>query len=285
MTENLPAADIDVCICTFRRPHLAATLASVARQNLDPAQKIRVIVADNDDHPTARATVADAAQRHALQCTYVHAPARNISIARNACLALATAPLIAFIDDDERASPHWLAALTEALEKTGADAALGPVRAVYRPESPAWLKEGDFHSSLPVWKNGKIVSGGAGNVLLRRGSAPELRFREDLGRCGGEDTAYFQALVAAGGRIVFAEGALVTENVPEERERFLWLLRRRFRFGQTHGLLLLEAAPDASMRVKNAALAAAKAAFCLSLSLLNFSRGRAVRFWTLRGAL
>jgi hypothetical protein len=39
-----------------------------------------------------------------LDCLYVHAPARNISIARNACLDAADAPLIAFIDDDETAT-------------------------------------------------------------------------------------------------------------------------------------------------------------------------------------
>ena len=63
--------------------------------------------------------VEASAERNSLQITYVHAPARNISRARNACLALATAPLIAFIDDDEVASPQWLAALMDTQTKHG----------------------------------------------------------------------------------------------------------------------------------------------------------------------
>ncbi len=287
MTENPPLAqaDIDVCVCTFRRPQIAATLASIAQQSIGPARKIRVIVADNDDAPTARAAVMAVARHHSLQCAYVHAPARNISVARNACLALATAPLIAFIDDDEVASPQWLAALTDTLEKTGADVVLGPVRAVYRAECPAWMKTGDFHSSLPVWKNRKIVSGGAGNVLLKRITAQTLRFREDLGRCGGEDTAYFHTLVQDGSCIAYARDAIVTEKVPQERESFLWLLKRRFRFGQTHGLLLLETTPGFLKRAEKTVVAAGKAALCLLMALLNLLRTRPMRFWSLRGAL
>ena len=285
-TESTTPSDVDVCICTFRRPNIAETLKSIAQQTPGSTLKIRVIVADNDDHPTARELVETIARQNFLQLTYVHAPARNISRARNACLTSATAPFIAFIDDDEVAGPQWLSALMDIQKKADADAVLGPVQAVYRPECPAWLKKSDFHSSLPVWKDGKIVSGGSGNVLLRRASVLALRFREDLGRSGGEDTAYFHELIKVDGRIAFAKDAIVTESVPEERENFLWLLKRRFRFGQTHGLLLLEAAPDIPRtRIKNAVIATFKTAFCLLMTLLNFFRDQSMRFWGLRAAL
>lgn len=277
--------DIDICICTFRRPHIAETIKSIARQNLLSSQKIRLIVADNDDYPTAQELVEKTAQQNSLPLIYVHAPARNISRARNACLAAATAPLIAFVDDDELVSPQWLSSLIDTQEKTGADAVLGPVQAVYRPDCPAWLKKSDFHSSLPVWKDGIIISGGAGNVLLKRASVAALRFREDLGRSGGEDTAYFHELIQSGGRISFAGDAIATEPVSEERERFGWLLRRRFRFGETHGLLLSENAQGTLMRIKNIVSAVFKTAFCLLMALLNLFRDQSLRFWSLRGAL
>lgn len=284
--ETSEKADVDICICTFRRPHIRETLESIAQQALDPPQKIRVIVADNDDYPTARELVKTVARQNSLQLTYIHAPAHNISRARNACLTAATAPLVAFIDDDEVASPQWLAALIDTQERTGADAVLGPVHAIYRPECPAWLKEGDFHSSLPAFKERKITSGGTGNVLFKRASVQSIQFREDLGKSGGEDTAYFHELFKAGRHIVFAEEATATEKVPKERESFLWLLKRRFRFGKTHGLLLLEAEPEAAKpRIRNCAVSAAKAVFCLFMALLNLSRGQSMRFWSLRGAL
>lgn len=288
MIETRPAivsADVDVCVCTFRRPHIVETLVSIAQQKFNGIGKIRVIVADNDDHPAAQERIEAVARKNSLHLTYVHVPARNISRARNACLDLATAPFIAFIDDDEVASPQWLSVLVDVLKETDADAVLGPVLAVYRSKCPAWLKKSDFHSSLPVWKNGKIMSGGAGNVLLKWTSVSALRFREELGRVGGEDTAYFHELVKAGGRITFAKDAIVTEAVPEERESFLWLLKRRFRFGQTHGLLLLEAAHRPWTRLKNTVTAGFKAAFCLLMVLLNFFRDQARRSWSLRGAL
>ena len=62
-----------------------------------------------------------------LPVLYLHAPACNISVARNACLRAATAPLVAFIDDDEIASPDWLVLLIAALEGSHADVVLRPV--------------------------------------------------------------------------------------------------------------------------------------------------------------
>ncbi len=44
----------------------------------------------------------------------------------------------------------------------------------------------------------------------------------------------------AGGRIAFAEDALVYEPVPSGRATRAWLTKRRFRMGQTHGRILLE---------------------------------------------
>jgi glycosyltransferase involved in cell wall biosynthesis len=58
-------------------------------------------------------------------------------VARNACLDAATAPLVAFIDDDQVASPEWLVALVGTLESSNADVVLGPVQAVYGPDRAA----------------------------------------------------------------------------------------------------------------------------------------------------
>src|SRR3954471_20358160 len=102
---------VDVGVCTFRRAAVADTLASLAGQMLPRDYALRVIVADNDETPSAEPVVRGAADAQGLDLTYVHAPARNISRARNACLEAATADWFAFIDDDETASPGWLSAL------------------------------------------------------------------------------------------------------------------------------------------------------------------------------
>src|SRR3954471_3997193 len=45
--------NVDVCVCTFRRSSLRETLESLANQQ-NEAVRMRVIVADNDDHSERR---------------------------------------------------------------------------------------------------------------------------------------------------------------------------------------------------------------------------------------
>jgi len=236
---------IDICVCTFRRPELADTLKSIAAQRLPRGVSRRVIVSDNDDVPSAKALVQECARRFGLPIQYVHSPARNISIARNACLDAVSGDYFAFIDDDETATESWLASLIAKARQSSADVVLGPVRARYAEQAPAWLKAGNFHETKPVWVRGEIRTGYSCNVLVKASAASVVGRRFDLarGRSGGEDTEYFTAVFASGGRIEFAPDAWVEEPVPESRASFSWLARRRFRSGQTHGGLLRRRSP------------------------------------------
>ena len=109
--------EVDVCVCTFQRPSVADLLASLAKVELPQGWRMRVIVADNDDTPSAKERVERGFAEHGLHGRYVHAPARNISIARNACLDAASAPFAAFVDDDETVRPDWLARLIARAEE------------------------------------------------------------------------------------------------------------------------------------------------------------------------
>lgn len=279
---------VDIAICTFRRPHLAQTLASLAQIQRESHWEIRVIVADNDDTPSAKPLIEATAATFPFPIVYVHAPSRNISIARNACLAAANANWLAFLDDDELVCVNWLSALLSTAERTGACVVLGPVNAIYAESAATWLKQGAFHSTRPVWVQGEIITGYAGNALINRLS-PALGgivFPEAQGRSGGEDTIFFSRVHAGGGMIAFAEDAVATEPVTETRATLKWLLKRQFRAGQTHGLLLLSASNRAaSLRLSQAAKACAKCAYCLVVSLLNLHDRVKWRRWLIRGAL
>lgn len=231
-------ASIDICICTFRRPFLAQTLESLSR--LAPSDHtIRVIVADNDRVPSAQPIISEWQDRLPFPLHYLHAPAANICIARNACLEVADADFVAFVDDDERVTATWLQALLAHAEQGGADAVLGPVRAVYGTDAPRWMAQGDFHSTRPVFVGGAIRTGYTCNVLIRWIEPfRSLRFDLALGRSGGEDTDFFHRLTTLGGTIAYAPDAVVEEPVPADRASMAWLIRRRLRFGQTHGMLL-----------------------------------------------
>lgn len=233
MTDRL-----DVCVCTYRRASLTRTLESIAAQHLPGGPLLRVIVADNDETPVRAASIAADAARLGLDLAYVHAPARNISVARNACLDAARADWIAFIDDDEVAAPDWLANLLAA--RAGHDIIFGVSQAHYPdPATPAWVKRGDFHSNR-IAGNDAAWNGYTANVLIDRRfvEAHRLRFDPALGQTGGEDTMFFFDAHRAGARFGYCPAAIVDEDTPIARARWRWLALRRFRSGQIHHQLL-----------------------------------------------
>jgi succinoglycan biosynthesis protein ExoM len=277
---------VDVCICTFRRPAIVETLRSVAAQSdVDPSS-VRIIVADNDETPSACDLVLREAEALGLDVHYVHAPARNISLARNACLNAAQADWVAFLDDDETASPKWLAALLAEAERGGWDAVLGPVEALYTDGAPAWISAGRFHSTAPVWVGGEIHTGYSGNVLIRRALVEEARLRFDpqFGRSGGEDVDFFYRFRDLGGRIGYAGDALATEPVPPSRARLWWLLLRSFRAGQTHATRILRTRRLLG-RFAAASTALGKALVCMGMALVAAPWAVRRNRWLIRGAL
>lgn len=262
---------------------MVETLWSIAAQSLPPA---RIIVVDNAVEPEAAERVGEAAKELGLPVTYVHAPARNISVARNAALEAATSEWIAFLDDDEIACPGWLEALFAKARSSAFDAVLGPVDAVYGDDAPAWQRAIEAHSTRPVVSGGEIRKGYAGNVMLKRDSIESRRLRFDLslGRTGGEDDQFFHALTDSGGRIGFAQEATAWEPVPADRASLRWLLRRSFRSGQTHGARLAGGCGPAG-RLAQLLLAAAKAVACLAAAAANLGSPAGRGRWLIRAAL
>jgi succinoglycan biosynthesis protein ExoM len=277
---------IDIGVCTYRRPELEQTLNSLAKMTVPGNAEIRIIVADNDDAPSARGRVEAMRASVPHDIVYVHCPSSNISIARNACLDNARGDFLAFIDDDETASEDWIERLTEAALTTGADAVLGPVKAIYGEDAPDWMQRGDFHSTFPVWVGDRIITGYTCNVLLRL-SAPSLagrRFNLALGRSGGEDTEFFTHMHRMGGTISYAPAAWVQEPVPAKRAAFSWLAKRKFRFGQTHGHLI-DTGASLPGKMRQLALAASKCGFCALASALRFFSPVARNRYVLRASM
>lgn len=274
--------DIDVCICTFRRASIVAAIETVAAQDLRHEVRLRIVVADNDDTPSAKNLVEAAAERLSVPLTYVHAPARNISLARNACLDAATAPWVAFIDDDEEAPPTWLRHLTAQHEQC--DIIFGVSKGVItRPDAPKWLASGDFHTNRIAGNDG-AHNGYTCNVLLRRSlvESAKLRFLPELGKTGGEDTIFFDDARRAGARFAFAPGAIVHEEIPDNRATLGWLLRRRFRSGQTHYFLQRR---NGALNAAAIPIAAAKVIACGALAVVRAFDRAGFAQALLRGAL
>lgn len=262
---------IDIAICTFRRSSIVDTMRSIATLQIPADCTIRVIVADNDSVPSAKVAVETLAAEMPCEVSYVHCPASNISLARNACLDHAEGDYLAFVDDDELVTPTWLKMLIAKAQTTGAAAVLGPVMARYDETAPAFMISGDFHSTKPVFVKGEIGTGYTCNLLLDRRSDAFVgkRFDLSLGRCGGEDTAFLASLHAAGGKIAYAPDALVVEPVPTERASIRWLARRRFRSGQSHARTMLAGATGLRA-APQIILAAGKGAVCFAACATNW---------------
>jgi succinoglycan biosynthesis protein ExoM len=268
VANTVTETTVDIGICTYRRPELAETLNSLFRMTIPTDVRVRLIVADNDAEPSAKPIVEQLKATSPFEITYVHCPKSNISIARNACLSECRAEFLAFIDDDETAPEGWLAALLDTARTTGAEAVLGPVTATYATSAPDWMRKGDFHSTFPVWVGNEIITGYTCNTLLRV-NAPALlgrRFALALGQSGGEDTHFFSHMHEAGGKIAFAEDAMLYEPVPEKRASFMWLAKRRFRSGQTHGRVLADKKPGLR-RIAQIGIAGSKILYSVGYAL------------------
>lgn len=270
---------IDVCICTYDRASIVPTLSSIARQQVPAGCRLRVVIADNNVVPLLRSATERFAGEAGLPLVYVHVPAKNIALARNACLDLAAAEWIAFIDDDEVAAPDWLAGMLAAADRH--DVVFGCVQAVYPdPSTPAWLAEGDFHSTRLTSRD-PADKGFTGNVLMRRSSIVRngARFDLRLGQLGGEDTLFFRDLHRRGARFAYVPDALVYEDAAGERASLSWLIRRRYRMGQLH---LRLAGAEGRRRVWTKAVP--KAAVCVLFSAVAMPSFRRAVAMLLRGA-
>lgn len=103
--------DLSVVMPTYRRPDLLARcLGALLAQTL-PADRFEVIVVDDGQEDRCREQVERvAATPGAPAIRYLRAASgRGPAVARNAGWRAATAPLVAFTDDDTLPDPAWLA--------------------------------------------------------------------------------------------------------------------------------------------------------------------------------
>jgi succinoglycan biosynthesis protein ExoM len=218
-------------------------MASVAGQRLPQSVRQSLVVVDNDSDPSARPLVERFAAGVDFPVAYRHCPGENISIARNGALDATRTRWLAFLDDDERAAPNWLAALLAL--SGGAQAVFGPCEAVYAAHAPSWIRRGDYHSNRIVRRHGAIETGHTCNALIDAAFVRRraLRFDVELGRSGGEDTIFFHAMRRCGATLAYAPPAIVFEDVAAGRATIGWIARRRYRAGQTYALMLRRFSP------------------------------------------
>jgi glycosyltransferase involved in cell wall biosynthesis len=227
---------ISIVIPTQRRPAgLATAVASaLAQAGVDP-QTVELVVADNDQVPSAREAVEAAAKAAPFPVVYVHEPAAGVANVRNSALTVARGAFIAFLDDDQEAPAEWLASLLAVQVATGADVVFGPVHARAPDgvtEHRAYFER--FFSRLDDSAEGLIDHFyGCGNSLILRAALPPSQpFSVERNQIGGEDDLLFGNLQAAGARFAWAPKAWVWEDPVPARLTLRYTLARAFGYGQ-----------------------------------------------------
>jgi succinoglycan biosynthesis protein ExoM len=194
-----------------------------------------IVVVENDEFPTCQGLMlrARAGSAGDWQIHYAHEPRLGIPIARNRALDVAlqlNADWVAFIDDDEVATPTWLRAMHEAIRKYPSDVFQGPVEYVYPADTPDWIEQ----KKLRRRESGsQLTTAYTNNVMMRASVASadglNLRFNEELRFTGGSDTEYYCRAVDNGAVIRWVDEALVKEPVTPDRLSISWNAKRAMR--------------------------------------------------------
>lgn len=238
-----PLPHISVCICTYKRPDLLRrSLESVSAQRTDGLFTFSVVVADNDRTESARATVTEVAARVPISIKYCVEPQQNIARTRNKAVENASGDFVAFIDDDEFASPEWLLTLFQMLQSSKANGVLAPVNPHFDKDAPQWVIQGRFYDR-PVHPTGMVLHWKqcrTGNVLLKKElfAGDAQPFRPEC--LSGEDQDFFRRKIEQGRTFLWCHEAPAYEVVPPVRWKRSFLVRRAMFRGifaqRNHGL-------------------------------------------------
>lgn len=185
---------ISVVIPHLNQPAaLARCLASLAAQDL-PAHLFEIIVVDNGSALDVSPTIARFDPVRLLR-----EPAPGPGLARNRGVADARGEILAFIDADCRADPHWLSSALAGIDAAGGSGVVGgDVRIDLL--TPPMLTSLEAYESVFAYRQKMYISrdgfSGTGNLAMRRGVF------EAVGPFGGigiaEDREWGQRARAAG---------------------------------------------------------------------------------------
>ena len=277
-STEIQLVTIDILMCTYKRPQVTIALGTLAELELPKGFILRVIVADNDEIPSAYENVTEFATKSSFPILYIHAPANNISIARNACLEQSEADYVAFIDDDEIAPKDWLVNLWSDLQRDNSDGVFGPAIALYGDDTASWFVDLDVHSNIPKSRSGVVETGHTCNALIRWKGTNWYSERFDIakGTSGGEDTFFFYNIHKLGAKFSISRNAKVYEKVEAHRLNLSWVKTRFFRSGQTYAFCVI------TKRNKpfKALTSLGKVLYCHLMCIISFGVSR--KSWLLR---
>jgi succinoglycan biosynthesis protein ExoM len=219
-----------------RMPSLRACVRGISRLSQAQGVSLDLVIVQNSGTGLSR-DVAAIEQKFATVSDIILEPQKGIPQARNRAIRLAIErryDYLAFIDDDAVPQADWLVEGVRALRQSGADAVTGPQHPVFPETAPARLRSAAIYKAVNDVEGKKRGWAATNNVIFstRFVREHELLMDESF-TTGGSDKEFFKRFVRAGGRIIWAPKAIVTEEVTEERLTLAWAIRRSWRLGTT----------------------------------------------------
>jgi len=231
-----PEVSVVVCSRDGART-LPVTLAALRCQTIDPGRFEVVVVDDGSSDETA--AIARAAGAEVVRLS----PSQGLAAARNAGVAAARTPLVAFTDDDCEPTPSWLAEVLEAMSPPGVDGVGGWVqpacdsafrRRFLQDVNPLTPLAGDLlRSRAPLYRLMLYLRGICGlaprlqdgaelyavvgaNMTLRRALLDALGGFDPAIRFGGEEEELCMRArrLRPAARLRYAERAVVIHHFP-----------------------------------------------------------------------
>ncbi len=234
----MPNPKIAAIICTHNRePYLGDAIKSLLAQE---GVNYEVLIVDNGSTDRTKEVVEPFLSKS--QIRYVYEPILGLSVARNRGAIDTTAPILAYLDDDAIASPHWLKVLVEAYEQNEKLAIAGGKVTLIWPDNitpPTWISDGlagglgayDLGDKTVSITNPQLTPRGL-NYSLRRSFLEKIGgFDANLGRVGkkllsNEELFMTELALNQGWEVAYLPEALVAHNVAPERLQRSWFLRR-----------------------------------------------------------
>ena len=232
---------ISIVICTYNRAGLlAGALEAVCAQTLD-ASRFEILVVDNNSSDETQTVVAVAARgRAALK--YVFEPRQGLACARNRGYQAACGEYVAYLDDDCKVPPEWLATAAQVIACVKPDAFGGPYFAYYDSQKPEWFR--DEYGSHVQGETARLLSDqeylDGANLFVRRELLTDLGgFSPEFGMCGGDlgygEEVRFQRRLRdrRPGVCIYYEPRLYVHHlVPARKMTLGWKLRQMFTIGR-----------------------------------------------------
>lgn len=232
---------ISVIICTYNRADLLAdVLQTVCEQSLERSEYEIIIIDNNSTDETPTIGQSFVALYPNVRC-FVEMK-QGLSHARNRGWQEARGEYVAYIDDDCKVPPKWLACADTIISEHAPDILGGPYFAFYNRPKPVWYKD-VYGSYTPfpsaTWLEQPDVLHG-GNLFLRRELIAEIDgFNPELGMHGkqiayGEEAALLCQLLSTvrNLRAYYDPELWVYHLVRPEKMSWRWIIRDAFIRGQ-----------------------------------------------------